>query len=135
MHNKRTKPIIIGVTGSFGTGKTTVAGIFKKLGAKVLDADKLAHEALKAKTPSYKKIIKEFGRGVLDASSKVNRIKLAEVVFEDKISLDKLCKIIHPVVIKKIEQSIRSASKTGNMPVVIFFNKSGIPSGSLFIVR
>ena len=119
MYNRRTKPIIIGVTGSLGTGKSTVAGIFKRLGAKVLDADKLAHQALEMGTAAYRKVIEEFGRSILETSGRVNRTKLAEAVFVNKISLDKLCKIIHPAVIKKIEKSIKNASRAGNIPAIV----------------
>lgn len=119
MYSKRTKPIIIGITGSFGTGKSTVAGIFKRLGAKMLDADKLSHQALKAGTAARREVIEKFGRSILDTSGKVNRTKLAEIVFRNKISLNKLCKIIHPTVIKKIEKSVKNASKAGNMPAIV----------------
>ena len=75
MPNKKTKPVIIGVTGSFGTGKSTIAKIFKGLGAKVLDADRLAHQELKAGKISHKKVIEAFGRGILGASGKIKRAK------------------------------------------------------------
>jgi len=73
----------IGVTGSFGTGKTTAAAMFKKLGAKkVIDADKIVHS-------------------LIDRNMRKN---LSKVVFKRREYLNKLCKIIHPFVIDRIRK-------------------------------
>ena len=77
--------MIIGVTGSLATGKTTVSRMLKELGAYVIDADKIVH-------------------GLIDQAA---RIKLRGVVFDDKESLDKLCEVIHPIVKKEILRKIR----------------------------
>ncbi|MCX5715650.1 MAG: dephospho-CoA kinase [Candidatus Omnitrophica bacterium] len=91
---------IVGLTGSFGTGKSTVAAMFKGLGAAVLDADKIAHKALDKKYPTYEKIVKVFGRGILKKGGAIDRGKLGKIVFKDKKLLGRLCGIIHPFVIK-----------------------------------
>ena len=103
--------MIIGVTGNMGCGKTTVALVFKKLGAEVIDADKLAHEALSFKGPSYKKIINVFGEEILDKSKNIDRRKLSGIVFEDRKLLLKLNRIIHPEVIKQIKKRIAGSKK------------------------
>lgn len=113
------KPVIIGVTGGFGTGKTTVAGIFKILGAKVLDADKLAHKALKKGTDSYQKIVSAFGRGILGGFNRIDRVKLACAVFQNRKALDKLCTIVHPIVVGEIAESIKKISSSENAPAVV----------------
>ena len=97
---------IIGITGSFGTGKTTVAKIFKELGAKLIDADKLAHKIIRPKTMAWKKVIASFGRNILLPQGIIDRKKLGSIVFKDKPSLDKLCRIIHPIVIEEIEKKV-----------------------------
>ena len=71
MAGRRGRKIIIGITGGLGTGKTTVARIFGSLGVKVLDADRMAHEAVKKGTASYKKIVSAFGGGILDKSGRI----------------------------------------------------------------
>jgi dephospho-CoA kinase len=101
--------IILGVTGSLGTGKSFVASVLRSLGAKVLDADRMAHESLAKGSASYKRIVKLFGSGVLDKSGKINRSKLAGLVFKNKQALKKLNGIIHPDVIRKIKYNIRKA--------------------------
>lgn len=118
MSSKR-KTIIIGITGSFGTGKTTVAKMFKRLGAIALDADKMAHETYKKDTASYKKIIKAFGNRILDRSGEIDRAKVANLVFQNKRSLVKLCDIIHPVVVNKIKESIKRISKSKRASLIV----------------
>lgn len=77
---------VIGITGSFGTGKTTVAKMFSKYGAVILDADKIAHQLLKLKPADRKKLGKE--------------------LFRDKAKLKKFCDIIHPLIITKLKKEI-----------------------------
>lgn len=100
---------IIGLTGGFGTGKSFVASIFGRLGAKVIDADKLAHKTLKKGSATYKKIVEAFGRSVLGSDGNINRKKLAKIVFASKRRVAKLNRIVHPVVIKRIKNEICSA--------------------------
>jgi dephospho-CoA kinase len=97
---------IIGVTGSFGTGKTTVAKMFKELGAKLIDADEIAHKIIRPGTIAWKKAIASFGRCILLPQGIIDRKKLGSIVFKDKSSLDKLCRIIHPIVIEEIEKKV-----------------------------
>ena len=77
--------LIIGVTGSLATGKTAVSRMLKELGAYVIDADKIVH-------------------GLIDQTA---RKKIGSFVFDDQESLDKLCKIIHPIVKREILRKIR----------------------------
>ena len=95
----RKKKIILGLTGSFGSGKSTVAGIFRSHGARLIDADCLAHRCLEAGSPAYKKIIKIFGTA--------DREKLGKIVFSDKKLLKKLNAIIHPQVIREINLMLK----------------------------
>ncbi len=102
--------IILGLTGSFGSGKSTVAGIFKSFGAKVIDADKIAHSLIKPGNKIYKKIINAFDRSILKKNKTISREKLAKIVFNNKRLLEKLNSIVHPEVIRVIRQKIRSSS-------------------------
>jgi dephospho-CoA kinase len=105
--------LILGITGSFGSGKTTVAKIFRAGGAEVIAADRLAHRCLLPASPAYRRIVEVFGRGILGKGNAVNRAKLAGIVFNHSGLLKKLNRIIHPQVIRAIKKSIRdSRSKT-----------------------
>jgi dephospho-CoA kinase len=77
--------MIIGITGSFGTGKTTVAEIFGNLGAHVIDADKIVHSFINAKA----------------------RKELSKIVFRRKAYLELICKIVHPILTAKIKEEIQ----------------------------
>ena len=76
--------IVIGVTGSFGTGKSFVAAILKSFGAKVIDADAIAHDVIKKGTPAYRKIVSEFGCSISVDGKEINRRRLASCVFGNK---------------------------------------------------
>lgn len=109
--------MIIGITGSLGTGKTTVAKMFAAKGAKVIDADYLSHRALKAGTPVYKKIVSRFGGGIKKRGGSIDRRKLAGLVFNDRGRLEALTGIIHPFVIKNIKGLIKN-SRPGAVVVI-----------------
>jgi len=108
---------IVGLTGGFGSGKSFVASLFKKLGAKIVDADKIGHKALKRGSAAYKRIVAAFGKKVLSDDLSINRKALAGIVFADKKKLDRLNRITHPVIIKEINDSIARAAK-GELLVV-----------------
>lgn len=100
--------IILGITGSFGSGKSTVARIFASYGAKVIDADKLAHSLIKPQGKIYKRIVKTFGKSILKQNMTIDRQKLATIVFDNKNLLKRLNKIIHPETIRIIKKNIKS---------------------------
>lgn len=104
--------MIIGLTGGFGTGKTFVASIFRSLGARVIDADRIAHKAIKKGTKGYDRVVDLFGRDILGGRNEINRKKLGKIVFADKRLLKKLNEIIHPQVIAYIKGEVRKAGDT-----------------------
>jgi len=103
--NTRKKPII-GILGGICSGKSTVASEFAKLGCKVIDADKIAHNLLQKKALS-EKIVSLFGQTILNPAGKIDHRKLAKVVFADVEKLSSLNKIIHPFVLKRAEELIK----------------------------
>jgi len=94
--------IVIGLTGSFGTGKSTVARMFKELGARVLDADTITHNLIRPGRDSWRKIVRWFGPDILNRNQTINRDKLAKIVFRKRQDLRKLEEIIHPLVVREI---------------------------------
>ena len=116
-------PKVIGLTGSLGSGKSTVAKMFQRLGAKIIDADDITHDLIASQGECFKAIIKEFGEEVL-LRGEINRRKLGDIVFKDFKKLKKLESIIHPVVRKRILEEIRKfKSKSGIviLSVPLFF--------------
>jgi len=99
------KKPIIGILGGIGSGKSTVAAEFGKLGCKVINADKIAHELIN-KPSVRKKIIACFGNRVLDKVGSINRKKLADIVFSDNSRLSALNDIVHRPVLARVERLI-----------------------------
>ena len=102
--------MIIGITGSIGSGKTTVAKLFSKHLYNRIDADEIGHQILKKNSFVYKKIIKNFGDGILDRNKNIDRIKLGDVVFENNKKMEILNSITHPIIINEIKNQIKKQS-------------------------
>lgn len=98
----------IAITGGVASGKSTVCQFFKKLGACVVDADRLGHELLDPNTDLGKKIIKQFGPEILE-NGQISRMLIAEKAFQDKNLLQKLEELLHPAILLKIEELYISA--------------------------
>ena len=108
--------MIIGITGSIGSGKTSVAKIFGRHGFEVIDADKIAHNLLKKNFPAYKKIIQSFGNEFLDKNNNISKKKLGDLVFIDVKKLKKLNSMIHPMIIVNIKNTLK---KIKNNKIII----------------
>ena len=96
--------IIVGLTGSVGTGKSTATNFFRELGAYIIDWDELAREVMRPHLRAWKEIVEYFGKDFLNEDLTINRQKLAEIVFSDKEKVAKLNQIVHPEVFKEDER-------------------------------
>jgi len=108
---KQRNKLVIGLTGNFGSGKSTVARIFSAYGSKIIDADEIAHSCFSRKSKVYKKTISMFGAKILASNKNIDRQKLARIVFDDKKLLGKLNSMVHPEVIRIIKSKINSEKK------------------------
>ena len=117
MNNSGKKPIV-GILGGVGSGKSTVAAEFAKLGCEVVEADKIAHELLYE--PAVKeKIIGSFGKAVLDSAGEIDRRKLADIAFADGEKLTSLNNIVHPVVLRRAEQLIERYNRDPAVKAIV----------------
>jgi len=98
--------IIAGVTGTIGTGKSTVANMFAELGAFVIDHDRISREVVEPGKPAWQAIIDDFGTEVLNSDRSINRQALADVVFKDPASLQRLNSIVHPAVLNEDQRLV-----------------------------
>ena len=94
--------LIIGITGTIGSGKSTVAGFLRELGAEVIDADEVGHEVYLPGTPGWKAVVEAFGEGILSADGTVDRHKLGEIVFKNLADLDRLNRIMRPLIFEEM---------------------------------
>lgn len=92
---------VLGLTGSFGSGKSVVARMFAALGAVIIDADEIAKEVVKPGTPAFQEIVQAFGREVLGEQGALDRKRLAAMVFQDAAKREMLNRIVHPRVRKR----------------------------------
>ena len=98
--------MIIGITGSIGSGKTTAAKMFSRHWYTRIDADEIGHELIKKDKSAYKEIVGIFGNGIIDKNGSIDRKKLGDLVFNDHKKLKKLNSILHPFIIKEIKNQI-----------------------------
>lgn len=112
--------ILVGLTGGVATGKSTVARMFARCGAVVIDADHLAREAVKPGKPAWREIVRTFGRGILNPDRTINRRALGAIVFHDKKKLRRLERIIHPRVAREQTRLTKRAARQDPDAVVIY---------------
>jgi len=93
-----------GLTGGIASGKTTAAHLFAGLGAKIIDADRLGHEVIRAPGGPYQQLIHEFGAEILDSAGEIDRVRLGRIVFGDPQKLLRLNAIVHPRIIARTEE-------------------------------
>ena len=111
--------IVIGLTGGIGTGKSEVARILAMLGAVVIDADQLGHEAYTPHTETWDEVVKAFGEGILQASGEIDRKQLGTIVFADPEQLARLNGIMHPRMARMVSQQIEKLREEGASAVVV----------------
>ncbi|MFH1355348.1 MAG: dephospho-CoA kinase [Candidatus Omnitrophota bacterium] len=114
--------LVLGITGSFGSGKSTVAGLFASCQAKIIDADKIAHSVIKRGSRAYKRIYFVFGKEILGKNKEIDRKRLAAVAFRNKKSIKELNFIVHPEVIRIIKlkiKNIKSGTVVLDAPLLI----------------
>lgn len=103
--------IVLGVTGTVSSGKTTLANYLGKMGALVLDADDYVSKQLKRQSPVYKKIVKKFSDRSLNPDGTINKTFLAEKIFSDEKLRTWLENILHPYILKEFKTKITQTSK------------------------
>ncbi len=103
----------LGLTGGIASGKTAVAAMLREMGFAVLHADSLAHKLIEPGQPAYDEVVREFGPAILNPGQRVNRAKLAAIVFADRAKLDRLNAIIHPRVEVATNRQFEEWSRDG----------------------
>ena len=108
---------MIGLTGGIGSGKSTVAGLLRELGAYVIDADEGARAVVEPGTPGLAQLVEKFGVRILDGD-RLDRARLAEIVFSDPVALASLNSITHPLVREWSAARVAVAAEQGRQEVV-----------------
>lgn len=111
--------MVLGLTGKIGSGKHTLAKILTQKGFSLLDADKIVHTLYEPQTSLWQKIVAEFGETILQKDQKINRQVLAKIVFNDKVKLEKLNLIIHPLLEADLKKRIQALQMQGQEKILI----------------
>jgi len=101
------RPFVVGLTGSFGTGKSTVAWLLGQRGARVIDADRVAHEVFRKENRIHGKLQSLFP----ELGGNMNRAKVARIVFRDSKKRRALERLIHPYIFARIQEEILKTAK------------------------
>jgi dephospho-CoA kinase len=99
---------VLGLTGGIGSGKSMVAQTFAQLGAVVIDADQLAREVVEPGQPALQEIATAFGRDVLLSDGRLDRSKLAGIIFADPAERARLDAITHPRIRARMDEEIKA---------------------------
>jgi dephospho-CoA kinase len=110
---------VIGLTGGIGSGKSTVSRILAELGAVVMDADKVGHQAYQPGTETWKDVVAAFGKEVVAADGSIDRKKLGAIVFGDAGALARLNQIVHPRMYDMMAEQIEEYRQQGVEVVVL----------------
>jgi dephospho-CoA kinase len=110
----------IGVTGGIGSGKSTAARILGELGAYVIDADRVGHEAYRPGTRGWRLVVDAFGPEIVSPDGAIDRKRLGSIVFADPARLAKLNSIVHPLIRDAVRERIESKRTAGwRSPIVV----------------
>jgi len=116
--SEQTRAPVVGLVGGLASGKSTVAELLARRGARVLDADRMAHRVLER--PAIKERVRAaFGADVLDEAGRVDRDRLARKVFGDPDSVRRLEGILHPPVVEEIRREARQLRSMEGVPLVV----------------
>ncbi|MBO8177251.1 dephospho-CoA kinase [Aeribacillus pallidus] len=117
--------LVIGLTGGIASGKSTVSNMLRSRGFTIIDADITAREVVQIGEPAYREIVNTFGKDILLEDQTINRQKLGEIVFSDPTEREKLNRIVHPAVRKRMlelkEEAIREGKQTVIFDIPLLF--------------
>ena len=110
---------VIGLTGGIGSGKSTVSRFLQELGAVIIDADKVGHEAYQPNTDTWRELVAAFGGQILAPDGEIDRKKLGEIVFGRPEELERLNRIVHPRMYEMMKARIEEYRRQGVGVVVL----------------
>lgn len=111
---------VIGVTGGIASGSSLVAGMFRDLGAIVIEADQVARETVQPGTGVYRKIVEAFGKDIVLPDGSLDRRRLGAIVFKDPVARRRLNVMTHPEIRRRIQLQVeRLAAEQPDAVVIV----------------
>lgn len=118
--------MVIGLTGGIGSGKTTVANLFAKLGVTLVDADVIAREVVAIGSEALRQIVAKFGADALLSDGKLNRAWLRSRVFADESAKQWLNALMHPLIRTEIQRQLNTAQSAYVLLVAPLLIENGL---------
>lgn len=112
--------MIVGLTGSIATGKSTVSKMLAEHGAVIIDADKIVRRVQEPGQPAWRGIVEHFGEGVLQEDGTLDRAKLGDLVFQDSTNRQRLNEIVHPIVREERDRETAQARERDSQAIIIW---------------
>jgi dephospho-CoA kinase len=129
---------IVGLTGGIGSGKSTVCALLAARGAIVIDADAIVHELQEPGTDVFGEMVEAFGRDIVGPDGRLDRPKVAAMVFSDEDKLKRLNEIVHPKVGEVVAERLSSAGPEDivviDVPLMAESQRSGRTYGAVIVV-
>lgn len=111
--------LVIGLTGGIGTGKSEAARYLVSLGAALIDADLVGHEAYRPHAEAWERVVEAFGEEILQPNGEIDRRSLGAIVFSDPEQLARLNGIMHPLMARMVQERIEAFRSEGSEVVVV----------------
>lgn len=124
--NTENMTYIVALTGGIGSGKSTVAEAFGRLGVPIVDADVIARQVVEAGTPALAQIAARYGKQVLNADDSLNRAALREVIFSDPAEKAWLNALLHPLIQQETQRQLTAATQPYALWVVPLLIENGL---------
>jgi len=109
---------LVGITGGIASGKTEVARVFKKLGATVISGDELGQEVVKKNKLVLRRLVRVFGKVILNKNGSLNRKRLGRLAFFSRSNVRKLNSIVHPYLLSSLKRQIKKLERSRDIVAV-----------------
>jgi dephospho-CoA kinase len=129
MSTDDTLPFRIALTGGIASGKSAVAELFAEEGVPVLDTDRIARDVVEPGTPALQQLVAQFGAVILDASGRLDRKRMRELVFADDTKRKQLEAITHPAIRAELARRSTAAGGIYQIHVIPLLVESGRMDG------
>jgi len=134
-------PKVILLTGGLAAGKSTAAQLLAEKGFAIIDTDLIARSLLEPKTEFFQAVVRHFGLSILDASEKINRRKLREIIFQSPQDKKFLEDLLHPQIQLLTYQQVEHLKQAKNSPraivivVPLFVSKTSYPADFILTIE